>query len=144
MAGYDHENNKPRNEPKQKTKTERVERDYFRADVRAALMRVFSRGWLSDGRPALFRPDNFTFGQPVYLSTLYEAAQSVQGVASVVIENFQRLRVNDPRPLDEGVLTLDRLEIARLDNVLFFFVCGVLKLSVGGCFCVLLCSCCFL
>ena len=37
-------------------------------------------------------------------------------MASVVITVFQRLRVNAPKPLDDGVLTLDRLEIARLDN----------------------------
>jgi len=110
-----------------------VQPDYFRADVRAALMRVFSRGWLADGRPALFHPDNFTFGQPVYLSALYEAAQAIQGVASVVIDTFQRLRAPlDPKPLDNGVLTIGRLEIARLDNDPNFPERGVLKLTVGG------------
>lgn len=132
MAGYDLEVDGPRYVPLQVAMSVCVERDYFRADVRAALMRVFSRGWLPDGRPALFHPDNFSFGQPVYLSTLYEAAQSVQGVASVVIDSFQRLRVNDPKPLDAGVLTLDRLEIARLDNDPNFPERGVLKLTVGG------------
>ena len=96
-------------------------------------MRIFSKGWLEDGRPALFHPDNFSFGQPVYLSELYAAAQSVQGVASVVIDHFRRLRApDDPRPLDEGVLELERLEIARLDNDPSFPERGVLTLDLGG------------
>lgn len=133
MAGYDLEVNGPSYVPLHLEMTVCVKPDYFRADVRAALMRVFSRGWLADGTPALFHPDNFTFGQPVYLSALYEAAQAIQGVASVVINTFQRLRAPpDPKPLDDGVLTIGRLEIARLDNDPNFPERGVLKLSVGG------------
>jgi hypothetical protein len=133
MAGYDLEVDGPRYVPLELDMTVCVKPDYFRADVRAALMRIFSKGWLADGRPALFNPDNFTFGQPVYLSELYAAAQSVQGVASVVINTFKRLRLpDDPTPLDEGVLTLDRLEIARLDNDPNFPERGVLRLNVGG------------
>lgn len=132
MAGYDLEVDGPRYVPLQVAMTVCVKPDYFRADVRAALMRVFSRGWLPDGSRALFHPDNFTFGQPVYLSKLYEAAQAVQGVASVVFDAFQRLRFPDPKPLDEGVLYLGRLEIARLDNDPNYPERGVLALSVGG------------
>ena len=133
MAGYDLEVDGPRYVPLELAMTVCVQPDYFRADVRAALMRIFSRGWLDDGRAALFHPDNFTFGQPVYLSALYAAAQAVQGVASVVIDRFQRLREPDDRTaIDEGVLKLDRLEIARLDNDPNFPERGVLKLDVGG------------
>lgn len=133
MAGYDLELNGPSYVPLLLEMTVCVKPDYFRADVRAALMRVFSRGWLADGTPALFHPDNFTFGQPVYLSTLYEAAQAIQGVASVVINTFKRLRAPpDSKPLDDGVLTVGRLEIARLDNDPNFPERGVLKLSIGG------------
>lgn len=132
MAGYDLEVNGPSYVPLQVEMTVCVAPDYFRADVRAALMRVFSSGWLADGRRALFHPDNFTFGQPVYLSTLYEAAQAIPGVASVTITTFQRLRFADAKPLDDGVLALARLEIARLDNDPNFPERGVLKLAVGG------------
>ena len=133
MAGYDLEVNGPSYVPLLLEMTVCVQPDYFRADVRAALMRVFSRGWLDDGRPALFHPDNFTFGQPVYLSKLYEAAQSIQGVTSVVIDTFGRLRAPpDSKPLDDGVLTVGRLEIARLDNDPNFPERGVLKLTLGG------------
>lgn len=132
MAGYDLEVDGPHYVPLDLAMTVCVKPDYFRSDVRAALMRVFSRGWLDDGSPALFHPDNFTFGQPVYVSEIYSAAQSVQGVASVIIDHFHRLRMPDATPLDEGVLTLNRLEIARLDNDPNFPERGVLKLEMGG------------
>ncbi len=133
MAGYDVEIDGPRYVPLELSMTVCVQPDYFRADVRTELMRVFSKGWLDDGSRAVFHPDNFTFGQAVYLSTLYEAAQAIEGVASVVITTFRRLRVPpDPKPLDDGVLTMGRLEIARMDNDPNFPERGVLKLSVGG------------
>ncbi|MCP4042009.1 MAG: putative baseplate assembly protein [Gammaproteobacteria bacterium] len=133
MAGYDLEVDGPRYVPLELTMTVCAKPDYFRADVRAALMRIFSRGWLDSGQPALFHPDNFTFGQPVYLSKLYGAAQSVHGVSSVVINRFQRLRIpEDPQPLADGVLKLGRLEIARLDNDPNFPERGILQLTVGG------------
>jgi len=133
MAGYDMEVDGPRYVALKLAMQVCVKPDYFRADVRAALMRLFSRGWLPDGSRALFHPDNFTFGQSVYLSSLYEAAQAVQGVASVVINDFKRLHVPaDSKALDNGVLKINRLEIARLDNDPNFPERGVFKLSVGG------------
>ncbi|MEA2114336.1 MAG: baseplate J/gp47 family protein [Thermodesulfobacteriota bacterium] len=133
MAGYDLEVDGPRYVPLELAMRICVKADYFRADVRGALMRIFSKGWLDDGGLALFHPDNFSFGQPVYLSKLYAAAQSVQGVASVVIDRFQRLRMpDDPQSLEEGVLKLNRLEIARLDNDPNFPERGLLRLDVGG------------
>lgn len=133
MAGYDVEVNSPRFVPLEVDMSVCVKSDYFRADVREALMRVFSRGWLPDGAPAMFHPDNFSFGQPVYLSRLYEAAQAVQGVASVTVKTFQRLRHPDPRPLEDGMLDIGRLEIAQLDNDPNYPERGVFTLSsVGG------------
>lgn len=133
MAGYDLEVNGPSYVPLLLEMKVCIKPDYFRADVYVALMRVFSRGWLADGTRALFHPDNFTFGQPVYPSVLYEAAQSIQGVVSVEIKTFQRLREPpDPKPLDDGIMTMGRLEIARLDNDPNFPERGVFKLSVGG------------
>jgi hypothetical protein len=40
--------------------------------------------------------------------------------------------VYDPQPLDDGVLKLGRLEIARLDNDPNFPERGIVKLDVGG------------
>jgi hypothetical protein len=80
----------------------------------------------------LFHPDNFSFGQTVYLSPLYDAAQSVAGVDSVQINTFQRLHQNDNTALADGKLNLDRLEIAQLDNDSNFRERGTFSLQLGG------------
>ena len=80
----------------------------------------------------MFHPDNFTFGQPVYLSRLYAAAQAVPGVDSVLITTFQRQGAAGQKALDEGKLSLGRLEIARLDNDPNFPERGVFRLQLGG------------
>ena len=65
-----------------------VKPDYFRSDVKPRLLDIFSNRVLPDGRRGLFHPDNFTFGQTVYLSPLIAAAQAVAGVASVRDHRF--------------------------------------------------------
>ena len=67
-----------------------VKPNYFRSDVHTALLEVFSNRALIDGRRGVFHPDNFSFGQTVYLSPLYAAAQAVEGVHFVDIKKFQR------------------------------------------------------
>jgi hypothetical protein len=106
--------------------------DYFRSDVKAALLDVFSSRLLPDGRRGVFHPDNFTFGQTVYLSPLYAAAQAVPGVASVQITVFQRQDQPDRKPLADGFLPMGRLEIPRCENDPNFAERGVFLLTVGG------------
>ncbi len=93
-----------------------VRSDYFRNEVRKALLGVFNNRTLPDGRRGAFHPDKFTLGQAVYLSPLYAAAQAVEGVASVEIRKFQRQGLDSQKAIDEGMLQLERLEVARLDN----------------------------
>jgi predicted phage baseplate assembly protein len=132
MAGYDLEIDGPRYVALQIELDVCVKPDYFRAHVREGVTRGLGRRYLADGSRAFFHPDNFSFGQSVYLSRLYAAAMAVPGVESVVVKTFQRLHSPDPKPLDEGVLHLDRLEIARLDNDPSFPDRGILKLTLGG------------
>jgi hypothetical protein len=80
----------------------------------------------------VFHPDNFTFGQPVYLSPLYAAALAVDGVASVLITTFQRQGTFSQQAIDDGKLILGRLEIARLDNDRNFLEHGVFRLRMEG------------
>lgn len=106
---------------------------YFRSHVLRALLDVFSNGLRSDGQRGLFHPDNFTFGQPVYLSPLIAAAQSVTGVHHVRFTKFQRQGIDETLSLKNEVIALDRLEIARLDNDPNFREHGVLTMTpVGG------------
>ena len=96
------------------------------------MRRIFTGGSRPDGSRGLFHPDNFTFGQPVFLSTLYKAAQEVAGVDSVVITRLQRQGQFSPLALSTGKLELGRLEIARLDNDPNFAERGVLRLTLKG------------
>ena len=107
-----------------------VKPDYFRSDVKQALLEVFSNRILSDGRRGTFHPDSFTFGQPVYLSKLYSAAQPVEGVDSVQITKFQRQGNDMSDATANGVLEIGRLEIARCDNDPNFPERGVFRLTL--------------
>ena len=109
-----------------------VKRDYFRSDVEQQLRNVFSSGTLPDGRRGFFHPDNFTFGQPVWLSTIYAAAQAVPGVESVEVTTFQRQGDDASDARDAGVLRLSRLEIARLEQNPDFPEHGKLTIELGG------------
>jgi predicted phage baseplate assembly protein len=132
MAGHDVEVDGPRYVSLEVDMTVCVKRNYFAADVQRALLEIFSNRQLADGRRGVFHPDNFTFGQTVYLSSLYAAAQGVEGVESVEITTFQRQDL----PLDglpeTGQIELDDLEIARLDNDPSFPERGVFNLHVEG------------
>ena len=109
-----------------------VERDYFRSDVKQALLSVLTSGWQPSGQPGLFHPDNFSFAQTIYLSPFYAAARQVAGVASVDITRFQRRGDDDPKPLADGYIRMGRLEIARLYNDRNFPEHGVLRLQMLG------------
>ena len=79
-------------------------------------MKVFSNRDLPDGRRGFFHPDNFTFGQSVYLSRIYETAMRVQGVCSVTITKFERLdKKQSGDALEVGAMRMGMFEIARLD-----------------------------
>jgi hypothetical protein len=132
MAGHDLEIDGPRFVSLEIEMLVCVQPDYFRSSVQQALLTVFSNGLLPDGRRGVFHPDNFTFGQPVYLSPLYQAAQAIAGVASVTITKFQRQGQPNTSVLDTGKLELGRLEIARLDNNPNFPERGVLRLQLQG------------
>jgi Baseplate J-like protein len=109
-----------------------VASDHFRSDVEAALEQLFSSRVLPDGSRGIFHSDNFTFGQPVYLSPLYAAAKKVDGVSSITISKFQRLGRDSTGALQAGRLDVERLEIARLDNDPNFPDRGVFRLSLEG------------
>jgi predicted phage baseplate assembly protein len=132
MAGYDLEIDAPRFVSLEIEMAVCVKPDYFRSDVKKALLEVFSDRILPDGRRGVFHPDNFTFGQPVYLSQLYTIAQAVAGVASVEIIKFQRQGTPSSEALNKGKLELGRLEIARLDNNPNFPERGVFRLTLEG------------
>jgi hypothetical protein len=132
MAGHDLEIDGPRFVGLELELDVCVDPDYFRSDVAAALREALGSESLPDGRRGYFHPDNHTFGQPVFLSPIVAAAASVPGVRDVQVVTFQRLGVPSRTPIDEGTLTIDRLEIARLDNDPSFPERGQLLLTMRG------------
>lgn len=89
---------------------------YLRGHVKAELLDLFSNRMLPDGRLGFFHPDNLTFGEGVYLSKLVAIAQAVPGVESVKINKLERLFEGPNGEIDNGVLPLGPLDIARVDN----------------------------
>ena len=109
-----------------------VDPDYFASNVEKALLQVLSDKTLPDGTKGVFHPDNFTFGQTLYLSPLYAAAQRVAGVDSIRIDQFRPQLVPLPALPQFGELALGMLQIARLENDPNYPEHGVLKLHMQG------------
>lgn len=99
---------------------------YFPEQVEAALLRTFGSGQLPDGTLAFFHPDQYTFGQSVYLSAILARAMQVPGVrwldatpsapSAPVQHRFKRLWAPDDGSLANGRIDVDDLEIARCDS----------------------------
>jgi hypothetical protein len=105
---------------------------YLRGHVKAALLDVFSNRTLPAGGRGFFHPDNLTFGAGIYLSQLVAAAQAVPGVESVQVTRLQRQFETPDFELENGVLPLGPLEIARLDNDPSYPEHGKLTLDMQG------------
>jgi len=95
--------------------------DAFASTVRQTLRETFSAADMPGGRRGFFHPDNFAFGQPVYLSQLIAAAMAAPGVAQIDARPragaaFQRWGRPPRAELDDGLIPIGSLEIARLDN----------------------------
>ena len=101
--------------------------EHFRADVRRALLLS-----LGSGSGGLFYPDAFSFGDTVYLSPIYAAVQSVEGVARAVVTQFERRDAPGPQGITDGALRFGRLEVPRLANDPNQPERGSLKLDLQG------------
>lgn len=116
IAGYDIEIDDPVLVPLDILLKICVKPGYFQSDVKHSLTDVFSRFALPTGGRGFFHPDNFTFGQPVYLSRVYQAALSVAGVASVEALTFQRFGKVAANEINDARIVPTSLEIIQLDN----------------------------
>ena len=105
---------------------------HFRAHVLEALLNALSNQELSDGSRGFFHPDNFSFGDPIYLSRLCAAMEAVEGVDSVEINTFKRLAKLPAEELRKSYIAMDPLEVARLDNDPNFPERGILRLNMKG------------
>jgi uncharacterized phage protein gp47/JayE len=123
LAGYDLEIDAPLFVSLDIALTVCVAAGHFRSNVKQTLLEVFSNRELPDGRRGFFHPNNFTFGQAVYLSQVLAIAMQVPGVQWVDADDtfpkpnrFKRWGQASHGELADGRITFGRLEIARLDN----------------------------
>lgn len=133
LAGQDLELDNPQYVPLEIQLEVCVDPNYFRSDVEQSLLQVLGSGISSTGQKGLFYPDNFTFGQTVYLSPIYTAARTVAGVVSVRASAFQPQGLNPTAQyLDAGEIAIGPLQIARLANDPSFPNHGQLSLVLEG------------
>jgi len=131
LAGYDVEIEDPVYVPLEIDVNICVSSDHFQSDVEKALLDALSSRLLPDGSFGFFYPDRFTFGQPLYLSEIYNAIQKVNGVDSALITKFGRLgkAVNE---IKNGFIRVGQLEVIRLDNDQSLPENGILRLNMRG------------
>jgi predicted phage baseplate assembly protein len=106
---------------------------FFPAAVEQRILLVLSNGDLPASGKGFFHPDNFGFGDDLYVSRLHKAVMSVAGVESARIIRLARLHAANPdgdtrRNLGQGFLAIGPNEIVRLDNDRNFPERGVLSL----------------
>lgn len=98
---------------------------YFRAHVKKMLLDVFSNRDLPDGTRGFFHPDNFTFGQPVYLSQVVAAIMQVPGVlwvdtSGIELPPVPKISKRWEQPsrgkLDEWPIKIKKPETTRLNK----------------------------
>jgi hypothetical protein len=109
-----------------------VQPHYLRGHVETALLDAFSNRVLVDGRKGFFHPDNLSFGDGIYLSSLVATAQAVEGVESVEVSRLERLGAGPNREIEFGLLPLGPLEIAQVDNDPSLPENGTFTLKMGG------------
>jgi hypothetical protein len=120
LAGHDIEIEPPVYVPLDIIITVCVKDGYFNGKVEEALTAAFSNSDLPEDKTGFFHPDNFTFGQPLYLSRVIDTAMQIPGVKWVDLsddsDRFQRREEPPHNELAEGAIKMGRLEIIRLDN----------------------------
>lgn len=116
LAGYDLEINGPLFVPLDLKLEVCVLPGYLRSTVKEALLAVFGSGIARDGTKGFFHPDNFTFGQSVYLSRIYESAMTVAGVKDLEVVRLKRYGKLAAGELAAGEIKFGPLEVARCDN----------------------------
>jgi hypothetical protein len=105
---------------------------YFRGDVEQGVLEALSNRILPDGTRGFFYSGNWVFGQSLYLSRIYAAAQAVEGVDSLEVTVFRQFGQPDNGELANGVIPAGPWQIVELDNDPNFMEHGVLRVTMLG------------
>lgn len=103
--------------------------DYWSEHLDVALQQEFSDGYTVDGCPGFFHPDQWSFGQPLYVSQIIGRALSVTGIDRLLQVSIRRLNPNPGptlvtvtiRPEDlpttnKEKIEVDQFEIIQVEN----------------------------
>jgi hypothetical protein len=140
LAGYDLEIRPPKYVALDLEIDVCVDPEHFRFDVEQAVREALSSRRFVDGTLGFFHPDEFTFGEALYLSRLYKAIEDVEGVDSAIVRRFRRFDEHDPDParpataanIARGLVSIGGFEVLRLDDDPNFPENGTLRLHMRG------------
>jgi len=132
LAGYDLEVIGPRYFPVDILLKINIRSDQYKESVREILLKEFSTQKLNSNKNGFFHPDNFTFGQSLFLSQLYKIALDVDGVVSVEILKFQRWGKQARQEIQDGFIKPGISEIIRADNDPIFPENGKIDFDICG------------
>jgi len=106
--------------------------DHLASEVKRRVLDALSQRRSGSGELGFFHPDNWTFGQPLFLSQLYRAVLRVDGISWVDAASFHRFGRAPNRELEDGVLRAAPREVLRLDNDPNFQERGRLVVDMRG------------
>jgi len=132
LAGYDLEINSPQYVPLDIELNICVKSNSYPGEIKKTLIQLFSTNALDNGKIGFFHPDNFTFGQPLYLSKIYQTVMKIEGVESVFATKFQRIGRPDNLDLERGIIEVHSSEIVRLDSDLNIPENGKIEFVLSG------------
>ncbi|HUR63775.1 MAG TPA: putative baseplate assembly protein [Candidatus Thermoplasmatota archaeon] len=132
QAGYDLEVQEPIHVPVELEVEVCVDPEHFRGDVERAVAAALGSADRPDGTRGLFHPDNFPFGQALYLSQVYAAVRKVEGVGSAEVTVLNPVGRSPAGEIGQGYLPIGRLEVVQLRNDPNFPERGVLRLVMRG------------
>lgn len=110
---------------------------FFPGDVQEAIEQRLSSSVLPSGDRGFFHPDNFGFGDDLYISRIFAAVMSVPGVESAQIIRLAHLHATHPdretaSNLAQGYLAIGSDQIISLDNDRNFRENGTLTVRPKG------------
>jgi hypothetical protein len=91
--------------------------DYWPEDLDVALQTEFSDGYTPDGRPGFFHPDQWSFGQPLYVSQITGRALSVTGIERLLQVNIRRFNPNPGPSLVTVTISPEDLPSTRKEKI---------------------------
>ncbi|WP_033824649.1 baseplate J/gp47 family protein [Kitasatospora sp. MBT63] len=131
LAGYDVAVRAARTVPLDVDLSVCAEPGRVRSEVGRQVRAVLSPAGIG-GAPGFFHPDRFTFGTPLYLSSLLAAVLAVPGVQSVTPLVFQRFGRPAQGELGRGVIRPVAAEVLELRDDPSFPERGRLRITTGG------------